>query len=43
MAKQWPDCTEALGKAAQEEIVQVALKYAKQKGAREGINVRITP
>jgi hypothetical protein len=43
MATKWPDYTEALGKAAQEEIVQVAVKYAKQKDALKGIDIRITP
>jgi hypothetical protein len=42
MAKKWPGYTEALGKAAQEEIVRVAIQNAKRQDSNKGIRVKIT-
>jgi hypothetical protein len=42
MAKKWPNYTEALGKAAQEEIVKIAVQNARKKDSNKGVIVKIT-
>lgn len=41
IAKSWPGYTEAMGKAAQEELINVAVKHAKRVDANKKIDVKI--